>query len=90
MCSSGIVAGGFPQSHSSSLMSLKKELRSLSGAPIFAAAIREQLYMTWYQWPVRLLLTGSQRTRPAEKELLNTDHPQGTARGNRPRRLVYL
>lgn len=71
-------------------MSLRKELISLSVAPIFVTAARGQLYIAWHWCPLGLTLVGPLGLGPTEKVLLNTYDIQGTARSSRLRSLVFL
>lgn len=70
-------------------MSPRKELTYFSGALIFALAARGQLYVTWLWGPAQLTLLGPTGWKQ-RKKFLNSCHPQGTERGNRPRNSVFL
>lgn len=52
------------------LVSSRKVLITLFGFPIFAAAARGHLYITWLWWPMRLVLMGPTKLYLIQKELL--------------------
>lgn len=62
----------------------------LSGTQILVTSAREHLYIAWLWEPVGFILLDPTGLQPKEKEFLNSYHPQDTAKGNRPKSLVFF